>query len=401
MAVATAGAPVMGDVWVAPSTVTRRADGMQARERVGDRRVERLTGAPREDRDRGDDPGEAVGIESGEARVRERAVAFTPEEDPGAIGETIPRRIACHGAQERLGGGRRPGVRVGTRRVRGESPEPRERLGVRDGAVRWLVGDDGGDPVRRPGSGFEGEDAAEAHPDERGALNAAGVEVRDEVVDVDLHVERAGLRKTARAGPAAVDRVHGEAARADECRREPVELGRGGQRPVQEEDVARSAAGHAPADGVAARPCELARAVAGEERTDDVAPELAAGGPREGVEPRERGRHLEARERGAGVRSKRTVARVAGAGLQHDRRHRDMAPRLVRPGDDRGLGDRGVGLEHRLDLRGRDVLPAPDDAVGAAVHDDEPTRVVEASEIARLDWHACVADGLIEVPGAP
>ena len=46
--------------------------------------------------------------------------------------------------------------------------------------------------------------------------------------------------------------------------------------------------------------------------------------------------------------------------------------------EDAGLGHRGMLLEHRLDLGGRDVLAAADDRVGLAAGDDQAAALVEA-----------------------
>src|ERR1700722_6364658 len=56
----------------------------------------------------------------------------------------------------------------------------------------------------------------------------------------------------------------------------------------------------------------------------------------------------------------------------HDDRRDGLAPVLIGAGHDRRLEHVGVGLEHRLDLRGRDVLAAADDRVGLAPGNPQP-----------------------------
>ena len=67
---------------------------------------------------------------------------------------------------------------------------------------------------------------------------------------------------------------------------------------------------------------------------------------------------------------------------RHDDRRDGLAPVLVGAGHDRRLEHVGVGLEHRLDLRGRDVLAAADDRVGLAPGHPQPALVVEHAEVA-------------------
>ena len=53
--------------------------------------------------------------------------------------------------------------------------------------------------------------------------------------------------------------------------------------------------------------------------------------------------------------------------------------------DHRRFGDRGVGVEHLLDLEARDVLAAPADAVLDAVDVVQPAGVVEAAGVAGVE----------------
>src|ERR1700722_17537618 len=65
---------------------------------------------------------------------------------------------------------------------------------------------------------------------------------------------------------------------------------------------------------------------------------------------------------------------ILGGGLPGLERHDGgdlFAERLVRHADDRGLGDRGVLVQHLLDLPRVDVVTAADDHVLLAVHDEE------------------------------
>ena len=70
----------------------------------------------------------------------------------------------------------------------------------------------------------------------------------------------------------------------------------------------------------------------------------------------------------------RHSARSNGADVD-DEGDDPLAQAVVGPADGHGLAHGGMGLEHRLDLGGGDVLAAADDHVLDAAHDGEPAVV--------------------------
>ena len=228
----------------------------------------------------------------------ESASAATPSrrEVAGPVGQPVPGRVAGDRAQERFRGAGAPPL-VESRGVSAASvaKSPGPLVGGR--TVRRLPGDQGRDAVRGAGRELQRHDAAEAHAEDGDRADPPRVEVGDEVVDVDVDVERAG--SASRDVPMPDGRWRG-----------PRRLGRG-------ESVARrpswaawdSVPGSRRIDGGPCRstrqpmasPPGRARIPAGRRRRGRGRPraELAAGGPRHGVEADERGRHLDAGERAA------------------------------------------------------------------------------------------------------
>ncbi len=76
---------------------------------------------------------------------------------------------------------------------------------------------------------------------------------------------------------------------------------------------------------------------------------------------------------------------AAGAGLEHDDRHRHLAEPLVRGRHHGALQDRRVGRERVLDVDRRDVLAAPDDDVLRAVLDQDVALLVEGGHVAGVE----------------
>src|SRR5262245_11198255 len=67
-----------------------------------------------------------------------------------------------------------------------------------------------------------------------------------------------------------------------------------------------------------------------------------------------------------------------------------LAPLVVGDADHRTLGDVGVAEQHLLDLRGGDVLAAPDDRVVAAALDEQVALVVERAPVPGREPALCV-----------
>jgi hypothetical protein len=68
-----------------------------------------------------------------------------------------------------------------------------------------------------------------------------------------------------------------------------------------------------------------------------------------------------------------------------DERGDRLAPDRVRAGEDGRLGHARMLGEHRLDLGGRDVLPARDDHIALAAGHDQPAALVEPAQVAGAD----------------
>src|SRR5579872_7486103 len=81
-----------------------------------------------------------------------------------------------------------------------------------------------------------------------------------------------------------------------------------------------------------------------------------------------------------------------GARLEGHRGGDLLAERLVRHADHGGLGDRGMLVEHLLDLARVDVVAAADDQVLLAVHDVEVAVLVDPGQVAGVE--PAVADRL-------
>ena len=207
-----------------------------------------------------------------------RAATLVGEERTGAVGQCRPGVRTGDTGQEGLGGAGRAGRPVGQLRGSRDRRECGLGLGVGGRSVRRLVRDDGGGPVRPARGEFEGETGAVADADEDGFGGALGVEDGDEVVDMDGDIDRRGFGETARAAPPAVDRVDGHVARGREKAGEAGQLGGGGQRPVEEEHVARAVAERPVGDARAVGSVDPAVARRGgvETGTEDGALELAA-----------------------------------------------------------------------------------------------------------------------------
>ena len=394
---------VMGEGCVQAVEGIPTGPGDAGGEGVGDRRVERLARTAGEDRDRRGDPDQAVGIEARQSGVGQDAVALTLEERPGPGREAVPGGVPGDGAQERLGGRGGAARPVGLRHGDGELGERGPGRRVRDGSVRRLAGDHGGDPVRVAGGELQAQRAAEAHAHDGRPVDPAGVEIGDEVVHVDDDVERARVREAARAAAAAVQGMDGDVAGPGEGGGQAVQLGGGRERAVEEEDLARPRARHPPADGVAAGPRELAGPLASEERAHGIAAQLAPGGAGQGVEADEARRDLEPGEGRPDMGGQRVVAGIRRAGQQDDGGHRDLAEDGVRARDHGGVADRRVLEEDRLHLGRADVLAAADDAVETAVDDEQPALRIETAEVAGPD--GCLGrrrcPGLAEVAREP
>ncbi len=67
---------------------------------------------------------------------------------------------------------------------------------------------------------------------------------------------------------------------------------------------------------------------------------------------------------------------------EHDGGHGHVTPPIVGARHDGRIRDRGVGEQHGLDLGRGDVLPAADDAVDAAIDDEQSAVGIEAAEVA-------------------
>ena len=184
------------------------------------------------------------------------------------------------------------------------------------------------------------------------AADAAGVEVGDEVVHVELDVERARIGEAAAPAPRRSSECTVRSPRAARSAASFASCCGGAQRPVEQQHVARPRPVDPPADRVATRSRELAGCVARDERPDGVPPQLAGRASAAGRRAASSAAGtLNPARLGAGMRGQRGVAGVRRARPEHDRGDRHVPPGVVRTPDDGGLGHRRVPLEHGLDLR--------------------------------------------------